>query len=479
MSHSSTRADSIPALIQGGMGVGVSSWQLASAVARGGGLGVVSGVGPDLLLARVLQDGDPGGHVRRVLAGYPDQELVALTLSRFFRAEGLADGEAYRPLPRLDLHQRPEAMRFAALGGFVQVALAKSGHDGKVGINLLEKVQIWTPPVLLGAMVAGVDVVLVGAGVPSNLPRLIDGISAGDTVRLPIDVEGSQEGDTFEVVLDPAAVLRTEQVRLPRPAFLAIVSSHVLASYLQRDEVTAADGFVVEGWKAGGHNAPPRRAAVDDTGQTVYTERDEADLAKMAALGRPFWLAGGYGTPAKFVEALAAGAHGVQVGTPFALCRESGMRPDLRETVVADLRAGTVVVRTDPLASPTGFPFKVLQVEGTLSDRQVHASRERICDLGYLRTLVRRDDGTVAYRCPSEPVDAYVRKGGEAADTEGRVCLCNGLLATAGYPQRRKDGTEELPVLTLGADLEAVTSLAAEYPDGWGAADVVTWITRA
>ncbi len=66
-----SRAATVPALIQGGMGVGVSSWRLASAVARAGGLGVVSGVGPDLLLARMLQDGDPGGHVRRVLTGYP------------------------------------------------------------------------------------------------------------------------------------------------------------------------------------------------------------------------------------------------------------------------------------------------------------------------------------------------------------------------------------------------------------------------
>ncbi len=198
----------------------------------------------------------------------------------------------------------------------------------------------------------------------------------------------------------------------------------------------------------------------------------------MAALGRPFWLAGGYGTPARFDDALAAGAAGVQVGTPFALCEESGMRPDLRQTVVADLRAGTVQVRTDPLASPTGFPFKVLQVVGTLSDRDVQEGRERICDLGYLRTLVRRDDGTVAYRCPAEPVDAYVRKGGDAADTEGRVCLCNGLTATAGFPQHRKDGGEELPVLTLGADLEAVTALVTAHPQGWTAADVVTWITH-
>ena len=57
-----------PAIIQGGMGVGVSSWRLARAVARTGQLGVVSGVALDTLLARRLQTGDDGGHVRHALA---------------------------------------------------------------------------------------------------------------------------------------------------------------------------------------------------------------------------------------------------------------------------------------------------------------------------------------------------------------------------------------------------------------------------
>jgi len=48
-----------PWLIQGGMGVGVSGWRLARAVARTGQLGVVSGTALDTLLIRVLQSGDP------------------------------------------------------------------------------------------------------------------------------------------------------------------------------------------------------------------------------------------------------------------------------------------------------------------------------------------------------------------------------------------------------------------------------------
>ena len=58
-------------IIQGGMGVGVSGWRLARAVAATGHLGVVSGVALDTVLARRLQLGDPGGHVRRALAQLP------------------------------------------------------------------------------------------------------------------------------------------------------------------------------------------------------------------------------------------------------------------------------------------------------------------------------------------------------------------------------------------------------------------------
>lgn len=471
-----SRVDVVPTVIQGGMGVGVSSWWLASAVAQSGGLGVISGVAPDLLLARTLQNGDGGGHFRRALASYPDRVFAAQTLAKFFVDGGKAADAPYRPIPRLDLHQKIDAVRLNVLGAYAQVWLAGEGHDGAVGMNLLEKVQLWTPAAVLGAMLAGVDAVLVGAGVPRRIPRLLDDLAEGRTVSLPIDVDGAFDHEEYEITLDPRRVLRQTQVSLHRPAFLAIVSSHVLAAYLQRDESTAADGFVVEGSTAGGHNAPPRRPEIDASGQTVYSERDKIDLVKMAALGQPFWLAGGYGTPSQVGEALAAGARGVQVGTPFALSHESGLRTDLRESMLEAVRDGSANVRTDPLASPTGFPFKVLDMVDTMTHPVTHAGRARICDLGYLRTPFRRADGRVGYRCPAEPQGEYVRKGGDEAATVGRLCLCNGLTASAGFPQVRPDGSTEPPLLTLGADLGAARELLARYPGGWSAAQVVAWL---
>jgi NAD(P)H-dependent flavin oxidoreductase YrpB (nitropropane dioxygenase family) len=464
------------------MGVAVSHWRLASAVAQGGGLGVISGVGPDLLLARMLQDGDPDGHVREVLTRYPDQGFVTATVQRFYREGGLPPGTPYRPVPKLDLNQRPDAVRLTALGTYVQVALAKRGHGGQVGMNLLEKVQIWTPAALLGAMIADVDVVLVGAGVPTHLPRLLDGLARLDAVTLPIDVAGATSDDHFSISLDPREVVRGLDAPLRRPVFLAIVSAHVLATYLARSDDTRPDGFVVEGPTAGGHNAPPRRLELDETGQVLYGTRDVVDLDKVAATGLPFWLAGGYGTPSQVAAAIATGAHGVQLGTVFALCRESGMRPDLRDSLLASLADDTLDVRTDGRASPTGFPFKVVQQKGTMAEPAVHDARGRICDLSYLRTPFRRPDGTVGYRCPSEPVDAFVRKGGDVADTEGRLCLCNGLLATAGHAQVRTEGdswVEEPPVLTLGQDLDGARLLLKAHPEGWSATDVLTWLLPA
>jgi NAD(P)H-dependent flavin oxidoreductase YrpB (nitropropane dioxygenase family) len=469
-------ARDLPPVIQGGMGVGVSSWQLAQAVASAGGLGVVSGVAPDLLLARWLQDGDPTGTIRAALESFPDQELVARTLARFYRPNGRDPKTPYRPIPRLDHHQRLEAVRLAVLGSYVQVRLAKSGHSGRVGINLLEKIQVWTPAVLLGAMLADVDVVLVGAGLPTHLPRLLDGLAKGEPVRLPLDVVDAQPDDQFLITLDPHEVVPPLRGQLKRPTFLAIVSSHILGAYLMRDEQTRPDGLVVEGPVAGGHNAPPRGKSVDERGEPVYGPRDHADLEKLRTLGLPFWLAGGQASPHHLAAARQAGAIGVQIGTAFALSHESGLSDPLRRTLLSRVSSHSVNVRTDPVASPTGFPFKVVELPETVATADVYEARERTCDLGYLRTPYRRDDGTIGQRCPAEPTDAYVRKGGLAEDTVAKVCLCNGLTASAGLAQYRRHTGNEPPLLTLGQDLASVYELLEAFPDGWSARDVMTWV---
>lgn len=467
----------LPRVVQGGMGVGVSSWRLAREVARAGGLGVVSGTALDLVLARRLGDGDPDGALRRALAAFPFRGAAQEVLEAYFVPGGRAPGQPYPRAPKASLRPSAEAQRLAVVAAFAEVWLAKEGHDGLVGVNLLETIQMATPAAVYGAMLAGVDVVLVGAGIPRAIPRLLDDLAARHRADLPVDVLGTT--DEHHASIDAADLFEGDDPPpLRRPAFVAIVSADVLASHLAKDEATRPDGIVVEGPSAGGHNAPPRgRPTFDDLDQPVFGPRDDADLARVAATGLPFWLAGGYGTPEGMATALAAGAAGVQAGTVFALCAESGLLPALRAEAVDRLRAGTLEVRTDAHISPTGFPFKVAQIPGTLSDAAVVAARaRRPCDLGYLRRPYLRSTGTVGYQCPAEPVDVYVRKGGTPEGAAGRGCLCNSLLATVGLGQVLDDGAVEPPIVTLGTDLDGARRLAARHPAGWTARDVVEWL---
>lgn len=475
-----TQAGALPRVIQGGMGVAVSGWRLASTVSQMGQLGVVSGTALAVVLARGLQDGDRGGHLRRGLSAFVDRALAARIQERYFRPGGRRAGGGYRavPVPR----QRPSRhfLELTVAASFVEVYLAKEGHGGPVGINLLEKIQIPTLPSLYGAMLAGVDWVLMGAGIPLHIPAALDALADHRSVSLPLAVADATAEDDYTVAFDPRSVVADPGEPLSRPRFMAIVGSHVLAVHLARDDKSRPAGFVVERPIAGGHNAPPRGALrLSTEGEPVYGPRDDVDLARIRQLGVPFWLAGGYAHPVKLREALAEGACGVQIGTAFALCEESGLDPALKRRAREQAAAGRLVVHTDPAASPTGYPFKVARVVGTVADPEIQAARRRHCDLGYLATLYRRSDGTVGYRCPAEPVDDYVAKGGQAADTVGRMCLCNGLAAAAGLPQHRRDGDAEPPLLTLGDDARAV--LAELSPDGrsYRAEDVVRHLLGA
>ncbi|PTA69158.1 2-nitropropane dioxygenase [Deinococcus arcticus] len=448
------------------MGIAVSDWQLARTVSQHGGLGVVSGTGIDTVLLRRLQDGDPGGHLRRVLATFPQASLVQACLQRFFRSGGRAPGEPYARLPLPSATRFRDAWTMTLLGAYAEVALARGGHAHPVGLNLLTKLQLHTLPALYGAMLAGVDTVIMGAGIPRDIPGVLDALAAGQPATLRLDVRG---GEALPLTFDPAD-FGLPRVPLARPNFYPVVSSHVLAGVLARKASGAVQGFIVEGPTAGGHNAPPRGPlTLDIQGQPVYGERDAADLSAIRALGLPFWLAGGFGAAGGLQAALAAGATGIQVGTLFAFAQESGLRADLKAAVLAHAASEPLEVLTDLHASPTGFPFKVVALPGTLAQPGVYAARTRVCDLGYLREAYHTEQGGVGWRCPAEPVAAYVAKGGALENTQGRKCLCNALLADAGYAQVGRGAVEEAALLTSGDDLGRLR----DWAPGYGAADVL------
>jgi NAD(P)H-dependent flavin oxidoreductase YrpB (nitropropane dioxygenase family) len=455
------------------MGVGVSSWQLASAVAQAGQLGVVSGTASAVTQARRLAIGDPGGHVTRALDAFPFPAVADRVRARFLDTADHGPAR-FRGIARPSLRPDAALTELTVVANFVEVFLAKEGHDGMVGVNYLEKIQLPTLASLYGAMLAGVDHVLMGAGVPARIPGLLDRLALHRPVTMPVSVVGAGRDDHYEIALDPRTVTGEDGLAaLRRPRFLAIVSSATMATFLARNAAGGPDGFVVELPTAGGHNAPPRgKLTVDASGAPIYGPRDAVDLAAIAELGLPFWLAGGYATPAALAEARAAGAAGIQVGTAFAFCDESGLAPELRARVIDAVLDGGTTVHTDPRASPTGYPFKVLQLAGTLSDPEVYEQRPRRCDLGYLRDPYKRPDGRLGYRCPAEPVEDYLRKGGEVGDTEGRRCLCNALVADIGLGQVR-DGHVEEPMLTAGDDVVHLGRFLRPGERSYSAADVL------
>ncbi len=456
------------------MGVGVSNWRLANAVSKLGQLGVVSGTALDTLLVRRLADGDPGGHMRRGLDAFPFPEMANRIWDEYYIPGGKAEGAPYKLPP---MHQRRDLRKVVELcivSNFVEVFLARQGHKNPVGVNFLEKVQMPHLASIYGAMLAGVGYVLMGAGIPLHIPGVMDAFVAHRPAEYRLAVTGAaQDADTF-MNFDPADYAEGPLPVLDRPRFLAIVSSNTLATTMLRRASGRVDGLVIEGPTAGGHNAPPRgKLLLNAAGEPVYGERDLVDLAGLRALGVPFWLAGGYGNAKSVRYALEQGAAGVQVGTAFAFSRESGMRPDLKQSLITQAVTGTGEVFTDPLASPTGFPFKVALLQGSYSDPEVAAARTRVCDIGLLRESYTTPDGKIGYRCSAEPVDNYVAKGGKIEETVGRKCLCNALLANIGHAQARKDGSVEPPLITVGDDLNTVAQFLAPGQTSYGAADVI------
>jgi nitronate monooxygenase len=461
-------------IIQGGMGVGVSNWKLAQTVSRAGQLGVVSGTALDQILSRRLQDGDLDGQMRRAMDSFPFPSMANRVWDTYFLAGGKAEWTSYKTVPLLAKDNPRELSELCIVSNFVEVFLAHEGHTNPVGINYLEKIQAALLPCIYGAMLAGVDTIIMGAGIPLKIPGVLDLFAHHQRAEYNMHVIGSVEGDDTTMHFDPSEFAECALPPLKRPKFFAIVSSNTLATTMVKKANGIVDGLIIEMRTAGGHNAPPRgKLQLTEIGEPIYGERDDIDIARLCDLGVPFWLAGGYGHPEKLREALAQGAAGIQVGTAFEFATESGLREDYKRELLEKVVDGTASVFTDPLASPTGFPFKVAQLEGTYSEADLYASRPRICNLGFLREAYRTSDGEIGYRCPAEPLSLYLSKGGHVEDIAGRKCICNGLLANVGFPQVLSGHRLELGIVTAGDDLSTVAQFLPPGQSHYSALDVI------
>lgn len=470
------RGHTLPQIIQGGMGIAVSNWKLARSVSLLGEFGVVSGTAIDSVVVRELQSGDPHGRLR-TLEKYPDQEIVRYLEKNFYVKGGIPEGKPFRLLPIHRFNPTIRSQRILSAATYSEVILAKEGHDGLIGINLMAKLKRHTLAGMYGAMLAGVDAVLMGAGIPVEEAVALQHLAGAGTARLRLEVDTSQapeHTEPFFYELNPANIIANPEP-LPCPAFFPIISSELLANILYKKLPQGCiSGWIIEGPTAGGHNAPPRNKGIDENQNPVYDERDSVNVQRVVDMGFPVYLAGGYGSPEGLKSALALGATGIQVGTLFSLTTESGYPAAYKEKMIASIHRGEVKVRTDGRLSSTGFPFKTVELEGTLGIPENLAQRVRICDLGYLQTAYLDRSGRLQGRCSAEPIDTYVQKGGHIEDTYRRACLCNGLLANIGLGQVQKWGKES-QLFTAGDDLVNIPLGSAENPS-YSAEDVIRYL---
>jgi NAD(P)H-dependent flavin oxidoreductase YrpB (nitropropane dioxygenase family) len=422
------------------------------------GMGVVSGTSIAHVVSRILADGDPTGDYRRAIASFPYPEIGRRVIKRYFNENGRGDA----PYPRLPMFSRipnRELEEITVVASYCEVWLAKEGHNDLVGINLLEKVQPPIPPSLFGAMLAGVDAVLIGAGIPLQIADVLAAFTEWKTATYRLSVTHATQ--THEISFDPISFIGTgeQTVTLLKPLFYPIVSLPELGNILKKRTKGRIDGLILECAtdingkilsRAGGHNAPPRRGVERNAnGEPIYDANDLPKMDAVRRLGLPFWLAGAW----PLQKALAEGAAGIQAGTIFALCEESGYPISVKKEIWEREFRKELIVHTSAYSS-SGYPFKVAVLPGTLAEEAPYKERKRICDLGYLREGYEEKDGTIGFRCSAEPVRKYVKKGGAEEDTKNIRCLCNALMTDVGLGGEN----EKYGLFTVGDDLRFVTT---------------------
>lgn len=120
----------------------------------------------------------------------------------------------YRAVEMHTLHPSDSLLKLTVAATFAEVWLAKEGHDGPVGMNLLTKIELPTLPSLYGALLAGVDYIIMGAGIPRAIPQCLDLLAQHQTCSIPITVEGATPG-TFRSTFNPQEVRPAESLRHP------------------------------------------------------------------------------------------------------------------------------------------------------------------------------------------------------------------------------------------------------------------------
>lgn len=464
----------------GAMGLGITDDFLARSVELAGGRGVTSLEGVDHILARSLQDGDPTGSIMRVIDEF-ERRFQAHELAdyaRSFYIEGGKTTPGYRKLPMFGNNPSKGIEGLSVLGGYWIVRTAKVGRflqgpEVKIAANKLEEVQTPIPSVVFGGMLAGLDEIEISAGLPFQIRGMVNALCGLESVKYKLDVHsGSSESRDSRnaghfVRFNPRRHIGRLDGELKPPKITGVASSNVAIRFLtdQTRHPNAIDQLKVEfPEETGGHSTKPRDIVYNKAGEYQYGPKDKIDL-KLArkltdANGIQLTVAGGYSTPEDVKYVIEEiGADSVTVATIFQYCRESGLPRRKKDAIIAAALSDNIRIFNDPRISPTGYAFRVVsKVPGILSigDPEVYEEWNRTdpndidsnniprdlhkeCTMGRLRERFIRN-GRLAWRCKSEPVRDFVRKGGKEEATHGAGCACEMLMEPIDLGQIHDDG---------------------------------------
>jgi nitronate monooxygenase len=327
-------------IIQGGMGVGVSMYPLASAVAKEGGVGVVSSACIDRLVSK-----------------------------RNGKKVGIYDSV------------------------YEEISLAKAS-GGFVGINIMVALVKSYVDSVKGAIDAGADFIISGAGLPLSLPSIQP---AKDTALIPI----VSSARAFKIICKKWEKLGH------RP-----------------------DAVVLEGPLAGGHLGFKPDELDQESNRLETLLPPVKDVAEKHG-GIPVIVAGGIYTHEDILRFQRMGADGVQMGTRF-LATEESSATDLYKQAVVNATDDDIIIAENP-GSPCGLPFRAIRQSPMIASLR---DRKPKCNKGYV--LFKDDEGKFT-KCSAKE------------DNETSFCICNGLLSSAGY-----NPDKEPPIYTVGTNASRV-----------------------
>jgi nitronate monooxygenase len=277
-------------VVQGGMGVGVSAHRLAGSVARQGGVGTIASV-----------------DLRRL---HPD------LMARTERSSALS-GAALK-------HAVNEA-NLEALDREVRAAKELSEGRGLIAVNVMRAVSDYVAHVKQACQ-SGVDAIVMGAGLPLDLPEMTADHPNVALIPILSDVRGI---------------------------------SLLVKKWLRKGRLP--DAVVIEHPRyAGGHLGAPRPEDIGDA-RFDFTTVLPGAIAALEDMGIdprsvPLIPAGGINNFQKVTTLFELGASAIQVGTPFAVTTEGDAHPNFKR-VLADAKPEDIVT----FMSVAGLPARAVR----------------------------------------------------------------------------------------------------------------------